>query len=293
MAETPVPPKIMRRYLATSLRQLREAAGFKQDAAAARLGLKTTTTITHHETARNLPKVAELEILLTFYGAPDRIPTFVDLLKTIRAGKDWWEPHQNAVPAWWDLFLGLETSAVRIASYDAATVPGLLQTPEYAEAIIRAGQPDVREGSIGPRISLRMARQEILYREQSPPKVWTVLDEAVLHRVAGSVRTTRDQFAHLLKMAALPQVDIQVLPFSAGQHPGADGTFTVLDFDSEMLGGSVAYTENRLRGSYHEKHADVVTYTDTLSRLQVAAATQKQSRAIIQRQVDVLTKELE
>lgn len=291
MAEPLASPKILKRFIAAELQRMRKAAGKERAEAAKRLGLRTATTIVHHESARNLPKPAELEILLGFYGLPERIELFRELMDAIHRNKDWWAPHTGAFPAWFDLFLGLESVAATIESYDAAVVPGLLQTPAYAEAVMRAGQPNLAEDEVRARVELRTARQQVLHREPEPPQVWSVLDEAVLHRVPADPRTTRDQLEHLLAAAELPHVELQVIPFGAGLHPGLYGTYTVLGFDHDMLGGSVVYADGQPRGVYHEAEAVVGSYATTLNRLRVMAADQKHSRAIIRARIDALTKE--
>lgn len=288
----PATPKIMRRYLGTQLRKLRTAAGKTRDDAVARIDARSPATITAHEQGTTLPKAAELELLLQLYGAPERTEMLRTVLQAIRRGKDWWVPFGTAVPKWFDLFLGLESAAVSVESYDAALVPGLFQIPAYTEALIRAQKPHRAEEEIAQRVELRRARQELLHRTPTPPKVWRVLDEAALYRGAGGPAVLRDQLAHLLEVAALPHVDLQILPFAVGPHPGSDGTFTVLTFSSELIPGDVVYTDGLLQGRYHEDVDEVAVFTEALNRLRVLAASQTESSGIIRQRIDALTKEI-
>ncbi|MGH3477371.1 MAG: helix-turn-helix domain-containing protein, partial [Nocardioidaceae bacterium] len=175
---------MLRRYIALELRRLREAVGFKREQVAERLRC-VVSHVSHLETMRNLPKGPELEVLLNFYGAGERIPAFLDLVDAARKGRDWWIPFKGTAPEWFDLYLAMESSAVQIDSYDSMIVPGLFQTPAYAKAVIRAGEPELADAEFARRVELRMARQDVLTRQPDPPIVWSVLDESVLRRPAG------------------------------------------------------------------------------------------------------------
>ncbi len=203
-------PTVLKRYVALELRRLREAAGFKREQVAARLRC-AVSHISHLETMRNLPKGPELEVLLEFYGVGERAAAFLDLVDAARRGRDWWLPFKDAAPEWFDLYLGMESSAVQIDSYDSMVVPGLFQTPAYAKAVIRAGEPELPDAEVARRIELRMARQDVLTRQPDPPAVWSVLDESTLHRPAGEPQVLLEQLDHLVKLLDLPMVTIQAV----------------------------------------------------------------------------------
>jgi transcriptional regulator with XRE-family HTH domain len=282
-------PTVLKRYVGLELRRLRESAGFKRDEVAKRAGC-VTSHITHLEVARNLPKVPELELLLTYYGAADRIPAFVELVDAARSGSDWWLPFARAVPAWFDLFIGLESCAERIASFNPLVIPTLFQTREYAEDVVRTGEPDLSEDEVTRRVELRMARQDVLTRQPDPPLVSTVLDESVLHRPAVDDLVLAEQLSHVLKLAELPTVSIRVLPMSAGVHAGVSGTFALLSFPAMFENDpGVAYTEDRIRGSYYDDPEDIARWRATFDRLQNLALSADDSRNTLQHRVEELT----
>ncbi|MGH3623847.1 MAG: helix-turn-helix domain-containing protein [Sciscionella sp.] len=277
-------PTVLKRYVAFELLRLREATGMERKDVAARLH-SVTSHVSHLETARNLPRPSDLEVLLGFYGAADRLPAFLELVDAAKKGRDWWEPFKGAAPKWFDLFLGLESCAERIERYDAMIVPGLFQIPEYAEAVIRAGNPMLTDAEVARRVKLRMVRQDVLARQPNPPTVWCVLDESVLHRPTGNPLVLANQVEHLSTVAELPNVTIQVLPLDVGVHAGVgDGTFIVLDFPPELAGDpGVVYTESSIKGSYHENPADIGRYRDIMRRVQVAALNPDDSIAFLTR----------
>jgi len=281
-------PTVLKRYVGLELRRLRESAGFKRDQVAERAGC-ATSHITHLEVARNLPKVPELELLLRHYGAAKRIPAFLELLDAARTGQDWWTPYVGAAPSWFELFLGLEASAERISSYDALIIPGLFQTSDYAEHIVRTGDPELTSAEVGRRVELRMARQEVLGRQPDPPIVETVLDESVLYRPAVDEMVLAEQLNHLLKLAESPTISVRVLPLAAGVHAGISGTFMVLTFPAILENDpGVTYTEDRIKGTYYDDPEEIARYRATLSLLQAQAYSAEESRTVILRRVEDL-----
>jgi hypothetical protein len=241
------------------------------------------------EVARNLPKVPELELLLRHYGAAKRIPAFLELLDAARTGQDWWTPYAGTAPSWFELFLGLEASAERISSWDALIIPGLFQTPDYAEHIVRTGDPELTSAEIGRRVELRMARQDVLGRQPDPPIVETVLDESVLYRPAVDELVLAEQLNHLLKLAESPTISVRVLPLAAGVHAGISGTFMMLTFPAILENDpGVVYTEDRIKGTYYDDPEEIARYRATLTLLQAQAYSAEESRTVILRRVDDL-----
>ncbi len=282
-------PTVLKRYIALELRRLREAAGFKREQVAARLRC-VVSHVTHLEIMRNLPKGPEVEVLLNFYGVAERTAAFLDLVDAARKGRDWWIPFKGAAPEWFDLYLAMESSAVQIDSYDSMIVPGLFQTPAYAKAVIRAGEPELADAEFARRVELRMARQDVLTRQPDPPIVWSVLDESVLYRPAGAPQVLVEQLEHLVKLLDLPLVTIQLLPLEVGVHAGIDGTFMILTFPPELEGDpGIAYTEAPTRGTYYEDRAEIMTYRNTLRRVQVHARTPQETRTLLVRRIEELT----
>ncbi|MGH3992490.1 MAG: DUF5753 domain-containing protein, partial [Pseudonocardiaceae bacterium] len=249
---------------------------------------KTLQQIGHIETVRNLPSTGDLEALLTSYGAADRIELFRSIARQARKGKDWWIGFEDAMPRDFDLYLGLEASAMQIHSYAAVVVPGLLQTTAYAEAVIRGGDPTLTDEEVARRVELRMARQHVLDRKD-PPHVWAVLDEAVLRRQIGGPDVSRQQLEHLVTLAQRPHIDLQVLPAAAGAHAGAEGTFTWLAFPPELAGGGVVYLDTRVRCVYYEDPADILVYRNGMTRLQIQATTPANTPSILDHAAKELT----
>ena len=218
--------------------------------------------------------------MLGLYGIPERVEQFSELLNSAKKGRDWFEAFAGTAPAWFDLFLGLESSAAQIESYDALVVPGLFQTAAYAEAVIRAGNPELSDAEVSRRIELRVARQEVLTREPEPPTVWSVLDESALYRTAGSPAAMGEQLLHLIKLAEYPTITIQVLPMERGPHVGLYGTFTLLELPLTS-NPTIAYTDGMLAGAYYEQPDQLRKYRNALTHLQITAAKPPESVAMI------------
>lgn len=130
-------------------------------------------------------------------------------------------------PDWFRPFVEHEARATTIHVYEPQVITGLLQTEEYAYAVIRARKPEAPDEIIRRDVAARMQRQEILAREK-PPRLWVILDEAAIRRVIGGPTVMRDALAHVLDIAESPKVTVQVLPFSAGEHPATNGSLFLL-----------------------------------------------------------------
>ncbi|MFI7672599.1 helix-turn-helix transcriptional regulator [Actinophytocola sp. NPDC049390] len=289
MHETALPPALrsgspalFKRTIALSLKKWRLEAKLPQKDAAKRLD-RTVQHISNLESGQ-LPTAADLELLLGLYGKADRIPFMRELLSAARKARNWWTALSGVTPKWFDLYLGLESGAAELYSFDTVVVPGLLQTREYATAVLR-GNPDLSDEQLEQGVELRLGRQQILDRAEDPVHLWTVLDESVLYRQRGDAKAMRDQLKHLLEMSKRPRTDIQVLPFEAGATPAQDGgTFTVMTFPPEMENDpGLVYLELLTGGQYFEKADEIAEYRRALTRLHALAADQKASRGIIER----------
>lgn len=281
-------PTVLKRWIAFELRKLRENRDITREEAAASIR-GSVGQIGHIEVGRSLPKPLELDRLLEIYGVPERSDFFQELRSQAKKGHDWWIGFdQSAVPAWFGLFLGLESSAVGIESWDAVRVPGLFQTEEYAEAVIRGGEPELSDAEVVHRVELRMARQQALEADE-PPKVWCVLHESALRSVVGSADVMRGQLQRLTELAKRPNVDLQVLPFSAGAHSGGSGTFIILTFPTELEHDPGAvYVETKVKGYYYEEPGEIATYRDAMTRLRVQAIKPGRTPAFINRVAEEL-----
>ncbi|MGH3822294.1 MAG: helix-turn-helix domain-containing protein [Pseudonocardiaceae bacterium] len=281
-------PTALKWWIALELTKLRERAGLSRQQVADHLQC-ALSTVRHVEIGRNLPRPLELREMLTLYGIPERVEQFNELLTSAKKGRDWFEAFAGAAPAWFDLFLGLESSAAQIESYDALVIPGLFQTAAYAEAVIRAGNPELSDTEVSRRIELRLARQEVLTRDPEPPTVWSVLDESALYRSIGDTAAMREQLTHLVNLAQLPTVTIQMLPMAAGPHVGINGTFVMFEFADLTGNPTVAYTDGMIAGAYYERPDQLRKYRNALTRLQITAAKPAESVAMITQRAQELS----
>jgi transcriptional regulator with XRE-family HTH domain len=283
----PSSPHRLKRWIALNLRQLRKDAGLGRPEVAQRLGV-SRTAIGHLESARNLPSQAALEILLGYYGVPERLADFAALVEAARKGKNWWNHLAGAVPPWFDEYLGFEAGAAELRIFDAYLVSGLLQTEEYARAVVRADRSLTEEG-IKQRVQLRTERQGILNHhdgddEEDAVRLWVVLDESALYRQRGTREVMAEQLAHLLTMSERQRITVQVLPLNAGEHEAQQGSFQLIKFPSEFVGDpGVAYLDELPEGHYHEEPGDVAKYERAFTNLQVMAAIPEDSRTLIQK----------
>lgn len=281
-------PTVLKWWIALELTKLRERAGLSRQQVADHLQC-ALSTVRHVEIGRNLPRPLELREMLGLYGIPERVERFSELLTSAKKGRDWFGAFTGAAPAWFDLFLGLESSAAQIESYDAFVVPGLFQTAAYAEAVIRAGGPELSDAEVSRRIELRLARQDVLTHEPTPPTVWSVLDESALYRSISDTDAMREQLTHLINLAQLPTVTIQVLPMATGPHAGINGMFVTFDFPDLTGNPTVAYTDGMITGSYYEEPDQLRKYRNALTRLQIAAAKPAESVAMMSRRAQELS----
>jgi transcriptional regulator with XRE-family HTH domain len=282
-------PMVLRRWLAFELARLRRDAGISQKQAAARLGRVQShlSNLEHGPGAkdrRNIPALAEVELLLDYYGRRDLVPQFRQLLEQCRR-QHWWEGlPPGVIPPLFDFYLGLEEGAVAIECYDALTVTGLLQCRAYAEVLLRGHGATLAEEEVARRVELRLGRQAVLDRPEDPLRLWVILDESVLHRMIGGPEVMAAQLDHLVKATERPQIQLQilpaVLPATHGVHPALHGSFTRMTFPTPGDPGLV-YLESRLGGSYHEQPWEIGEYTEVMNHLRVLALTPEHSTDLI------------
>lgn len=283
MAASSGSPTVLKRWIAFELRKLREGQGISREAAANAVH-GSAPAIGHIEVGRNLPGPLELERLLQLYGVPERFEFFLELRTRAKKGRDWWIGFGDTVPKYFNLFLGLESMAVQIESWDAQVVPGLFQTPDYARAVIQGGNPELSDDEVDRLVELRMARQREVLDDGDAPLVWRVIAESALRLQVGGTETMKFQLKRLLELIKRPNIDIQVLPLSAGAHTGAEGTFTLLSFPPELENDpGVAYAETFIKGYYYEEREQITRYRNALTRLRVQASKPESSSALIRR----------
>ncbi|GAB2598432.1 transcriptional regulator [Paractinoplanes abujensis] len=265
-----------RRELGNELRRLR---GERRAAdVAISLGW-SESKLSRIETAHTGISEPDLDRLLTAYGVrvEDR-ERLRDLARRGRA-RAWWTPYRSSVPDPYDEYVALEAEAVLISEWETQVVPGLLQTDEYARAVIEVGADVGAAETIQRRLALRMARQAVLTREP-PPMLRIVLDEAVLHREVGGPEVLRRQLARLVEASERPGVELLVLPFTAGAHAGLTEPFMVLEFESGTR-APIVHIEGLTGGHFRVKPTDVDVYRDALSDLRERALPAEESRTAI------------
>ncbi len=272
-------PTVLRLILARQLQALREKAGLTHDQAADAI-YTSAWTIRRMERADGGLKLNNVKGLLLAYGITDvrEIDAFLALAR--EASKPgWWHSYSDVLPTWFRVFPGLEQAAELIRGYEPHCVPGLLQTGDYARAITLAGHPGAPPGETARRVGLRLARQQVLTRP-GPPHLWVVIDEAVLHRPAGSRAVMRAQLTRLIDATGQPNITLQVLPFAAGPHPAMHGLFYLFRFPAREL-PDIVYGETMTSAFYLDKPLDVATYALALDRVCAQAAPAVQTPRIL------------
>ncbi len=262
-------PTVRRRRLGTELRNLRESNGYKLEEVAAQLGV-APSTLSRIETGKAPTKSAYLNQLLEMYGVvePGQRQVLVDMAREGHR-KGWWAAYDDVLPSGFDIYVGLEAETAAVRSYEIAVVPGLLQTPDYARAVLREMFPRHGSEQIERLVDLRMERQRRL--DDTPAlEVWAILDEAVIRRPVGGKQVMRGQLDRMLELARRPGITLQVLPFDCGAHAGHGGPFSILEFPSRT-DAEVAYVESAAGVLYLEKEREVRARVEAFDRLRAAA----------------------
>jgi len=263
----PQGPTALRIVLGNQLRQLREASGITAGAAGHAIRA-SHAKISRMELGRVGFKERDVADLLTLYGIIDEQERGAFLALARRANvPGWWHHYSDILPHWFEMYLGLEQAASVIRTYEPQLVPGLLQTESGARAVIQLN-PDLPATDIDRRVALRMKRQRVLTQPEAP-NLWAVIDEAALWRLDGRA-AMRDQMQHLIDMAELPNVTLQVMPFYSGAHAAVGGPFTILRFSEPDL-PDLVYLEQLTSALYLDKNEDVQHYLMVMDRLCVQA----------------------
>jgi transcriptional regulator with XRE-family HTH domain len=266
--------------LGRQLRRFREAAGVTPEQAAYEIRA-SRFKISRLENGRVRLKSRDVADLLTFYGVTDASlrSKFLELAGQSN-NPDWWTKYSDILPDWFETYLGLEAAAAVIRSFEVQFVHGLFQTSAYAAAVTRLGRKSAPYEEIERRVALRIKRQDLIGRPD-PPRIWSVMDEAVLRRPVGGPAVMRAQFRHLIEMAELPQVTLQVVPFASGGHAAESGSFTVLRF-AELDLPDVVYLEQLTGAIYLDQRADIEQYLQVVDELSSQALTPAETTRFIQ-----------
>ena len=268
-------PTVRRRRLGIELRRLREQAGITIDTVADRSGF-SSSKVSRIETGHIGASPRDVRDILAIYGVHGGdADELVQVARQARQ-KGWWHLYGPILSG---AYIGLEAEATASKAYEVQLVPGLLQTPEYAECVIRAAKPDIHAEELARRVELRMKRQALLTQEEAL-LLWVVLDEAAIRRVVGSARVMRGQLEHLVRATGLPNVTVQVLAFAAGAHAGMDGTFSILEYTGTP-DLDVVFAENAAGGLFLEKEEELQRYKAIFSELCASALSPEQSAVVL------------
>ncbi|GGQ81788.1 helix-turn-helix domain-containing protein [Streptomyces flaveolus] len=280
MSERRVAPTVGQVVLGKRLQELRERAGLKREEAAKVLRV-APATVRRMETAEVALKIPYVQILLTAFGVPEEeVAAFVTLAEEAnRPG--WWQRYTDVLPDWFSLYVSLEGAARIVRSYEPHFVPGLLQTEDYARAVLDAGTIGTAgQEAVERHVSLRMERQRLLDRPD-PPHLWVIMDETVLRRpVSVHGRVMREQLDRLLEFAVRDRVTLQVAEFEDGPHPGTYAPFTLFRFAEPELPDMV-FTEYLTGALYLDSRAEVSTHLEVLDHMTARAASTQRTEKIL------------
>ncbi|MDQ0955137.1 transcriptional regulator with XRE-family HTH domain [Streptomyces phaeochromogenes] len=272
-------PTVLRMILGKRLQELRQGAGVSLEDAAKALHVKPLT-IRRLEKAEVALKTLYVEKLLQTYGAAQQeVDEFVTLAE--RANEPgWWHAYRDVVPDWFSAYVSLETGAKTLRTYEPHYVTGLLQTYNYARAVLRGGFPNESDEDLGRRVDLRLRRQGLLERPDAPT-LWVVMEETVLHRVVGGAEVMREQIERLLEVSELDHVSVDVVPFTAGAHVGACAPFTYFRFEEREL-PDIVYSEILSASVYLDQRSDVAGHLEAHNRMSLLTSS-ADSKALLNR----------
>jgi transcriptional regulator with XRE-family HTH domain len=279
-------PSVLRVALGSRLRRLREASGVTREAAGY-LIRGSSSKISRLELGRVGFKERDVADLLTLYGVSDEQEreVFLALVRQANA-PGWWREYGDVLPSWFEPYLGLEQAASVIRIYEPALVPGLLQTPDYARAVMQLRYVQASAPGVERCVALRMARQEFL-TQPGAPELWVMLDESALRRRVGCPAVQREQLLHLIQMAQRPNITLQVVPLQVGGPVAVGGPFTILRL-SEFGLSDVVYLEHLASACYLDKQRDTVGYRAIMDSLCVEANSPEASIHFLRRIIDDL-----
>jgi transcriptional regulator with XRE-family HTH domain len=270
---------VLRILLGAQLRRLRERANISREDAGYHIRA-SGSKISRMELGRVSFKERDVVDLLEYYGVTDlqERNSLIQLTREANA-TPWWQKYQDAVPDWFGVYVGLEEAAQLIRMYEVQFVPGLLQTEEYARAVVMQGAPGLDPSEIDRRVAVRMGRQKLLGRS-SPPRLWVIVDEAALRRPMGGRDVLAAQIERLMDLISEPNITLQVMPFRYGGHAAEGGAFTIMRFPEADLPDMV-YMEYLTGALYLDKPDEVERYAAVMERLSVAGTSPERTREIL------------
>jgi transcriptional regulator with XRE-family HTH domain len=273
-------PTVLRMLLGSQLRELREAAGISPDQAGYEIR-GSRSKISRLEHGRVGFKERDVSDLLTLYGLREGDRREHMLLLARQANNQgWWAKYDDVLPDWFETYVGLEQATSLIRTYELQFVPGLFQTEDYARAVTILGHRSASADEVERRVSLRLKRQQLLAAPN--PRVWAVIDEGALRRPLGGREVMRAQLRHLLAVADLPQVTLQLMPFERGGHSAAGGSFAILRFAEPDL-PDIVYIEQLTGALYLDRREEIDHYREVMNSLSAEAETPADSVRLLNR----------
>jgi transcriptional regulator with XRE-family HTH domain len=263
---------VRQRELGKRLRQLRYQHGLTVEHVAGQL-LCSATKVSRLETGMRRPSLRDVRDLCALYDLDERMST--ELMSLARGAREqgWWTQY---VDVSFEPYIGLEAEATAITCYSMYYVPGLLQTEEYARALIKAIAPRIEPEVYEQRVEVRLRRQQLLEQDDRP-RYCVLLDEGVLHRRVGGAQVMYAQLSKILEAEEKDQAAVQIIPFDIGAHAAQDSNFVLLEFD-EPSASPVIYVEGLTGSRYIDREADVDRYRETVERLRGSALNQHESK---------------
>ena len=273
-------PTVRRRRLALTLRQLRDSAGLSAADAARRVD-HDASWLSRIESSEVRPHPNDVRALLSLYGVEGEQAEAVIAVARQAKQRGWWQRYSDVLPDWFTTFIGMESEASVIRSYQCQMVPGLLQTEEYARAAFDGAPVPMRPDEVDKQVALRMERQAILTSDE-PPLLRVVIDEAAVRRLVGGPAVMKAQITRLIEESQRTNIQVLLLPYAAGV--GFDGSFVILEFPPlpapypDAVDDRMVYVDTLTGALYLERPAEVSAYSAAYEQLQALALGPKASR---------------
>ncbi|RKR88121.1 helix-turn-helix protein [Micromonospora pisi] len=280
------PPTVRLRRLAAELRGLRTDAGLTREEVSEQTNINSAT-LYRIETAKVRPQRRTLLALLDKYGVADetRRNELIDLSKQATQ-LGWLQAYESELPEEYTAYISFEAEARGVRNYESLFVPGLLQTEDYARAVIKGALPLASDDEVERRVEARMQRQATLTKDD-PIRLWAILDEAVLHRAVGGAEVMAKQLHALVESARLPHITLQVIPFKAGAHAGMPGSFVVMDFP-DAADPDLVYIDSMAGDLFLEREPDVRRYSVIFEHLRAVALDPASSVQLVEARMNAV-----
>lgn len=267
---------------------LREARGRRSSAEAAAVAGFSKATLSRVERGETTVSPGDARLLMTHYGVPaDVIESFADLAYAAKQ-PGWWQRYKLALPDWFSLFVGVESAAHKIRTYEPELIPGILQIPEYSRALV---EKDVlvpsAEAQVQDAVSLRQRRQEKL-TGNDPTNLLAVVSESALRRHVGGSDTHREQLEYILELSRRDNISIRVLPFASGAHAASYGSFVLLDYTVVNKDYALAYVEYSGGALYLESEDEISLHSRIFDNLWQDAASPSETEALVKDAIQLI-----